>query len=620
MTVKNYTSDSLRAFLGGLGDETRDKRAGVYYGYTFIDDNQLTNAYRGSWLPRKIVNIPAQDSVRAWRNWMADDDQIEKIEKEEKRLGLRVKVREALIKARLFGGAAIVIGDGSNDLMTPFDPNRIGIGGIRYLTVLSRVRLTAGEIEQDPTNEYFDQPKYYQINGSGNLFAQNNIHPSRLVRFNGASHPESFYAMGVSNGWGDSVLTSTFNAVKNFDSTAANIASLVFEANIDVIGIPDLLDQLNDPAYLNALTTRMGLVAANKGINRSIMKDANETFERKQITFTGLDAIFDKFIQEVSGAADIPATRLLGMSPSGLSATGEADLRNYYDHINAEQTLTIEPAMNLLDEALIRSALGSRDEAIWYEWASLWQISEKEKAEIADKMSNTAERLVRTGLISQEALSKAVVNQMTEDGIYPGLEQEVEEAPIDFDALLEHENKMREKAEEPTPAPQPFGDRDARFTKDAAPRSLYIQRKVKNAKEIIAWAKAQGFDTTLTAIDMHVTVAFSRDPVDWFDVGEPWSSELKIEAGGPRLIEQFNGGAVVLLFACSEVTYRHQKVMRIGGSHDYAEFQPHITISYSGDRMDIGKIEPYRGEIILGPELFAEVNDNWKSTIEEVRI
>ena len=51
-----------------------------------------------------------------------------------------------------------------------------------------------------------------------------------------------------------------------------------------------------------------------------------------------------------------------------------------------------------------------------------------------------------------------------------------------------------------------------------APRiadSLYVSRPVLNAPQIIAWAKAQGFATTLPPEDMHVTVAFSKEPVDW---------------------------------------------------------------------------------------------------------
>ena len=47
--------DNLRSLLGGLGDPSRDKNAAVYYDFPFISDMQLVNAYRSSWLARKIV-------------------------------------------------------------------------------------------------------------------------------------------------------------------------------------------------------------------------------------------------------------------------------------------------------------------------------------------------------------------------------------------------------------------------------------------------------------------------------------------------------------------------------------------------------------------------------------
>lgn len=39
-------------------------------------------------------------------------------------------------------------------------------------------------------------------------------------------------------------------------------------------------------------------------------------------------------------------------------------------------------------------------------------------------------------------------------------------------------------------------------------------------------------------------------------------------------------------------------------------FQPHITIS-DGFQGDSAKVEPFRGEIVLGPELFAEAREDW---------
>src|SRR5690606_24139550 len=124
------------------------------------DDAQLVKAYRGAWLPRKNVNIPAEDACRAWRSWQADAGHITKIEAEEKRLNLQAKVLEAKIKARLFGGAAIFIGTGDARPEEEFRPDRIKAGGIQYLNVMTRRQLRAGEIENDPQSPMFGQPKW----------------------------------------------------------------------------------------------------------------------------------------------------------------------------------------------------------------------------------------------------------------------------------------------------------------------------------------------------------------------------------------------------------------------------------------------------------------------------
>lgn len=79
-------NDSLRSVVAGLGDPLRDKMAMTTYGLTFIDDLQLAAIYKSNWLGRKIVDVPAMDSIRKGRDWQADQDQIELIEAEEKRL------------------------------------------------------------------------------------------------------------------------------------------------------------------------------------------------------------------------------------------------------------------------------------------------------------------------------------------------------------------------------------------------------------------------------------------------------------------------------------------------------------------------------------------------------
>ena len=91
------------------------------------------------------------------------------------------KLLETRIKARLWGGAAMVNGTGDQDLAAPLDVERIGKGGLKYLTVMTRRHVTAGEIDRDPASEWYGKPKVYQLNSADGV--QFLIHPSRLVIF-----------------------------------------------------------------------------------------------------------------------------------------------------------------------------------------------------------------------------------------------------------------------------------------------------------------------------------------------------------------------------------------------------------------------------------------------------
>ncbi len=423
--VIQFKTDSLHSLVSGLGDPARDKMASAYYGSQLLDDHQLLNAYRSTWLARKIVDIPAMDSVRKGRDWQAENDQIELIEAEEKRLGFWQKLLEVQIKARLWGGAAIYIGTGDSNPAEPLALERIGKGGLRYLTVLHRREISAGEIDQDALSETYGKPKSYQVMSGTAAIAD--VHPSRLAVFVGAPHPDPWLAAGVNKGWGDSALEAVFTAVKNADGTAANIASLVFEANVDIFRIPDFMNSLSDPAYEKKIVDRFTLAAAAKGINKALLLDKDEEYDRKQVAFSQLPDVMQSFLQMAAGAADIPVTRLLGQSPAGMNSTGTSDMKNYHARIQSMQALQITPAIYRLDECLIRSALGARPPEIYYRWAPLEQMSEKEQAEIGKMNAETTEVLGRSGLFLSEELRKAVTNQMVENGFYPGLDQIVAE-------------------------------------------------------------------------------------------------------------------------------------------------------------------------------------------------
>lgn len=416
-------NDGLQNLVSGMGT-ARDKAMGATYALDLSSPHEFLTAYKASALARRVVNLKAEDSCREWREWQGDAKQIGQVEAEEKRHGLQRKVLRARKLARLFGGSALLIGTGDNDLSQPIEADKIGRGGLRYVTILNVLDVSAAGLQDDPTVEGFGEPEYWMLRGGIR------IHPSRLALFHG-QEPMYEFGLDANPGFGDSVLRGGLKQVQDVDAAAANILSLIYEAKVDVFKIPDLMQNLasRGDEYASEVIRRVTLAATAKGINGALLMDALEEYEQKSASFANLDAIAYMFMQICSAAHGYPMTLLFGMSAGGLNASGEIDIRGYYDAVKVEQTLAMEPAMAVLDECLIRSALGDRPEELHYNWRPLWQPTAKERAENADKLATAGQKLHGMDIMSPEALGKAMVTALTETGAFPGLEQADQEFP-----------------------------------------------------------------------------------------------------------------------------------------------------------------------------------------------
>lgn len=596
-------NDGLANAMAGLGTD-RDKAASAaYYNDAPIDHLELTAMYRVSGIARKIVDVPALDAFRNWRDWQAKPEQIEKIEAEEKRLNLKAILIEARKKARLFGESYVYF-DLGDDPSTPINIAAVKQRGIRFLNVLDPAQIVCGEIELDPMSPLFGWPqKYTVMTGSKSA----DIHPSRLIIFVGAL---VMGQTGVMERKGESVLVSMMSTIKQSDTAAANVSSLIYEANIDVITMEGLMAYVGTVDGERRIHDRYRIAAQGKGNNGMLILDGKEKYERKSASFASLPDLIDRFDQRASAVADIPMTRLFGRSPGGMNSTGDSDAANYFDRIKAEQEVEIGPAMATFDSCLINSALGAPDTSVHYFWAPLKQMSEKEKADIFKTKSDAARTLAGTTtgteLIPINALSDALVNELIEDGTLSGLEAAMklhgtleDNEPTDAELAASAATQI---ARQPTPAPAKIA------ANDAAPRTLYVRRDVINRADFVRWANEQGFTDLVP--DLHVTIAYSETPVDWFSVGESWSPKLEISAGGPRQMEEFgdDGKYKALLITASELVWRHKAIIEAGASWSWPEYQPHISIQIGGD-VDLSKVQPYQGKIILGPEIFEELRE-----------
>ncbi len=180
----------------------------------------------------------------------------------------------------------------------------------------------------------------------------------------------------------------------------------------------------------------------------------------------------------------------------------------------------------------------------------------------------------------------------------------------------------------------------------AKPKTLYVYRALESesAAEIIAWAQAQGFKSIVEADNMHVTVCWSKTPLNWARLGDDWTCEpvkrtagddyrdemcnavsyrdggnkIKRISGGPREVKALGDkGAVVLAFQSVSLTERWAQFIRLGASNKFPGYTPHITLTFDGKGVDLAKVEPFTGDILLGEEEWAECDDNWQAKVKE---
>lgn len=460
----SFAKDQLVNFTTGLGT-AKDPTVMSHFHLNIVDRRALESAYRSDWVARRIVDAPAEDMTREWRAWQAGEDQIGIIEAEEKRLDLQRKTKQALIRARLYGGATLVLGVNQGSPLDPLDFDAIGKGDLKFVVVMNRYELNAGPRIYDVFSPWYTRPQYYSVSTplygfdvqGSNAATQSaasaianptgeygdpgfqvtpttgevRIHPSRVIEFSGNELPDWRLAT-MGGGWGDSILQTVDEVLKDFGLTIGGIANMVNDAKVDVVKIPELSKKISTQDYRDKLMSRFAAANIAKSAVNTLILDTQEEWERIQSNFGGLPDVMREFMTLVAGAGNIPVSRLMGQSPGrGLNSTstgGDTDMRNYYDGRSAYQRTELTPALEPLDQCLVRSALGTFDPNIWFEWNPLYREDPKEAADIALVKAQIAQIDVNMGLINPDVIRAGRINGLQEDGQpYPGVEDAVDE-------------------------------------------------------------------------------------------------------------------------------------------------------------------------------------------------
>ena len=423
--------DAFTNVLARLGAGTPNLLEGTEYSLQRLsrDFNQLNALYRESWIIRRIIDVIPSDMLKNWITITSgiDPDVEKKLSISLRRTQLIDKLKRGMQWGRLYGGAlgVMLVKHQGYNLSQPLRLDWIMPGDFAGLLIFDRWNGAnpSNELIEDISDPDYGYPKYYTVTdpaGGGSV----KIHHSRVIRFTGNTLP--FWEEIAEMQWGASVVESVFDELKKRDNVSWNIAQLTFMANIRVLKMQDLgqlLAATDSESQAELLRT---LEAQNMLLNNMGMQvmDAADGLETHQYTFGGLADCYQQFIMDISGAAEIPVTKLFGRSPSGLNATGESDLQNYYDMIAEKQEAVLRPILNKVLPPFIISTIGSLPEDFDFDFDPVAEPSDKERADLAKCGTDNVVAAYNAGLISQRTALQELKQQSERTGVWTNITDE----------------------------------------------------------------------------------------------------------------------------------------------------------------------------------------------------
>ncbi len=377
-------NDSWQNLLSGLGTG-RDKST-----YNHLSPKQLfppdylEQLYVNDDIAARICDLVPSEMLRQGFSIKIEDNDFAWN-------GLSEILRDVLVKARIFGSAFIYVGadDGQTQEQALSLPK---IRSVRFLNVLTPKDLSHQSFFNDAQQENFGQPELYRLNSS-RQHQTTTIHSSRLIPFFGTPplSPRQFPP---------SILQRVYPVLQQFHTAWQATAHLMTDAAQGVFKLKGLHSAVASNRS-EELLKRMELVDMSRSISRSILLDAeDEDFRRDSYGFAGIPEILEKMMLRLAAAARLPVSLLMGQAPAGMNATGESDTRFFYDQVRAEQE-AIKPKI----ERLVKIKVGDENAKIQIDFPALWQMTDREKAELRRMEAETDRIYLQEGVLLPEEVA-----------------------------------------------------------------------------------------------------------------------------------------------------------------------------------------------------------------------
>lgn len=375
--------------LSGLGLLGRDRTASTFFEPdAWLDDMTIAALYHHDDTAAKIVDLKPAEAFRQGVELLGNGAAA--VRARMNRLELLPRLEEGFAWGRAYGGAVLVLGaEDGRPMSTPLDWRRV--------TAFDFVRVYD---KRDVQIDYWRDVYRITDLDHGGMF---DVHESRCFRFPGARTGDR--EKRERGGWDASVLQRCHATIAAFNEAYRSAGLLVGEASVGVFKMHGLLAAIAGETTKD-ITTRASLVDMTKSVARSIFLDAegDESYHREPVQFSGLPETLDRIANRLAATSGIPVTFLMGQAPAGLNATGESDVRIFYDTVRAFQQNDVRPKLEQIVRVLARL---EGVEVPKVDFPSLWQESPTEEAARRKTIAETDSIYFDIGAITEEQITRS---------------------------------------------------------------------------------------------------------------------------------------------------------------------------------------------------------------------
>jgi phage-related protein (TIGR01555 family) len=257
------------------------------------------------------------------------------------------------------------------------------------------------------------------------------VHASRLLTFVGRPVPDMLKPSYNFGGISMSQLAKPY--VDNWIKTRTSVNKII--SNFSTSGIKTNMDSVLSGGEGEDLLARAQLYTEMRD-NQALMMLDNETEEFFQfnVPLTTLDALQAQAQEHMASVSSMPLSILLGVTPTGLNASTDGELRTFYDHVHDMQEITFRANLKTVIDIIQLSKWGDVDPEIDFDFVSMWEADETEIAGNRKADAETAAIYLADGVISAEEVRQKLASD--EDSGYNGLDMSVQIEPPEDDTPL----------------------------------------------------------------------------------------------------------------------------------------------------------------------------------------